>query len=740
MSESNDDILKYGDSPWLEISPCLLSAAGSIINRLISEETILMTDTSPIAPVNDFVGKLDRQAVLNAVSALAAPDPVAMAPLKKGLNRLTASTNWSAEIVRLERLGLSARHFFGPLREALELASDLVLLRNNDDGFALLHYMEKRWQYLGADGLPLPVEVVVDDGDKIEAVVMNIPIGSDKFGGFASLSALWPELRAAWAEVGLASLFINSGQLLLPIFALLIYDKIALNGLFETLWALVFGMGLYLVTDAGMRLVRSWVTERISVDLTLRGDEKLWSKLVAQVDLPAGGFPRFLSNYRDLTQSRDFVSSTYLLSIADIPFLFLYLTVIGLIAWQLVIVIMLLILLFSGAGFLLQSRLNNLAKEAERNNTLKLAFMGETLGCLDVVRTTPGAGTFLRHWRHLVAQSTGFDAKKRLASYQMGMLSLIMQTLATVVILSTGVYLIHAQLLSIGKLIACNLLAGRAMAQVASLFAVTGKWQDFKRAAARMGDSLAEIEERECTPRPDIVANISVVGLGKHYEGRPAALEAISFTIKPGERIALLGRPGAGKSTLLRCLGGLSQPDTGQILIDGLALDDISRFDRVKWLAYKAQDPAVFAGTLEDNLRISGCTEQKRFSEAIWVSGLENEFQSGRMSLGMSLEERGNNLSGGQRQKVALARVFAQASRILLLDEPTLGLDPESERQLAERLPKLLDNSAVLIMTTHSPVMLEMVQRIIALDGGRLVADGPREKLVTLPARKVANQ
>jgi ABC-type bacteriocin/lantibiotic exporter with double-glycine peptidase domain len=247
-----------------------------------------------------------------------------------------------------------------------------------------------------------------------------------------------------------------------------------------------------------------------------------------------------------------------------------------------------------------------------------------------------------------------------------------------------------------------------------------------------METSLDTIEERECTPRPNIDGNISVLGIGKHYEGRPAALETVSFTVAPGEKIALLGRPGAGKSTLLRCLGGLSQPDTGQILIDGLALDDIARFDRVKWMAYKAQDPAVFAGTLEDNLRISGCRDSNRFTEAIWASGLENEFKSGRMSLGMSLEERGNNLSGGQRQKVALARVFAQPSRILLLDEPTLGLDPESERMLAERLPKLLGSSAVLIMTTHSPIMLAMVQRIIALDGGRVVADGPREKLVNI--------
>ena len=692
-----------------------------------------MPDNSPISPSNDSVGMLERQAVLTAVAALCGPDRAVAAQLRKGFKRLVEHTDrWTTEAKRLDRFGLSARYITGPLRDVLNVPGDIVLLRNSDNSFTLLHRMEQRWQYIAAGGVPLPDEVLLDGADSIDAVVMRMPVAKHKSGGFASLAALWPELRAAWAEVGIASIFINTGQLLVPLFSMLVYDKVAQNGLFETLWALTFGMVLYLVTDTGMRLVRSWATERISVNLTLRGDEALWSKLVAQVDLPTGGFARFLSNYRDLTLSRDFVSSSYLLSIADIPFLLLYLIVIGIIAWQLMIVAMLLVILYAGAGLLLQVRQNNLSKEAERNNTRKLAFMGEALGCLDVVRTTPGSGTFLRRWRDLAEQSTNSDAKRRLAVLQMGMLSSTTYTVTTVVMLIAGVYLIHAQVLSTGRLIACNLLATRAMALVASLFAVTGKFQDFKRSAARMEKSLEAVVERECTPRPNIVGNISVMGLGKHYEGRPAALETVSFSIAHGERIGLLGRPGAGKSTLLQCLGGLCRPDKGQILIDGLALDDIARFDRVKWMAYKAQDPAVFAGTLEDNLRISGCTDRNRYAEAIWASGLENEFKSGRMSLGMRLDERGNNLSGGQRQKVALARVFAQPSRILLLDEPTLGLDPESERMLAERLPKLLDDSAVLIMTTHSSIMLETVRRIIALDGGRVVADGLREKLVTI--------
>lgn len=692
-----------------------------------------MTDNTIPSTANTSDGKLDRQALLTTVSLLSGVNRAALSLLRVVFKHLAANTgNWQKQARLLDRFGLSIRHMAGPLRDILTLPGDLALLQITENSFTLLHHQEERWLIIGNNGVPLPDVVDVDSEVYVKAVVLRIPLANLKSDHFASLAALWPELRAAWAEVGIASFFINAGQLLVPLYAMLIYDKIANNGLFETLWAMTFGMALYVVTDTGMRFVRTWATERIGLELTLRGDETLWTKLVSQVDLPPGGFSRFLSNYRDLTLSRDFVSSSYLMALADVPFLLLYLTVIAIIAWPLMIVALLLVLIYAGTGLFIQEQINTFSKKSESNNTRKLAFMGEVLSCLDVARTAPGSGALLRRWRDLTEQSASVDAKRRLAASRMGRLSVIMQTSTTVLILVAGVYLINAQALSIGGLIACSILASRGMGTVASLFAVIGKWQDFQRAASRMESSLETIEDRERTPRPATAGHISVIGLGKHYEGRPPALEAVSLSVTPGERIALLGRPGAGKTTLLRSIAGLCRPDAGQILIDGLALEDIAQFDRMRWLAYKSQDPAVFAGTLEDNLRISGCKDNKRFAEVLWASGLEKEFTSGRMSLGMQLEERGNNLSGGQRQKVALARAFAQPSRILLLDEPTLGLDPESERLLAERLPKLLDKTSVLIMTTHSAIMLDTVQRIIALDGGRVVADGPRDKLVKI--------
>ncbi|MBS1228560.1 MAG: transporter related protein [Proteobacteria bacterium] len=686
--------------------------------------------TPPPRPAADR--GLDRHALLTAATRLCGANRASALLLRQLLKGLVARTdNWPAQARRLDRVGFSARHLAASLRHVLELPGDLALLQLSDGAFMLLQRNAQRWQIIGENGEAL-ADLPDPAGDTfVEAVVLRTPLAKLKFEGLASLAALWPALRAAWAEIGLASLFVNSGQLMLPLFSMLVYDKVVSNGVFETLWALVIGMLLYLATDAGMRLVRAWSTERIGDELTRRSDESLWHRLTSQVDTPAGGFARFLSNYRDLALSRDFVSSSYLLSLADTPFLLLYLIVIGIIAWPLLIVALLLVALYAAAGLLLQAKINRQGREAEQRSTRKLSFIGEMLGALDVARTVPGAGAFLRRWRELSESSASIDGARRLSMNHLSTLSAAMQTLSTVAMLAAGAYLIEARLLSVGGLIASNLLAGRAMGMVASLFMVTGKWQDFQRAAARMESSLEATVDKDCVPRPSTAGHIVVIGLGKRYAGRPAALDSVSFSVAPGERIALLGRPGAGKTTLLRSLAGLCRPDAGQILIDGLALDDIARLDRARWLAWKSQEPSIFAGSLEDNLRIAG-GDGKRLAQAIWTSGLEDELNSGRLTLGMILDERGANLSGGQRQKVALARAFAQPCRILLLDEPTQGLDPDSERQLAQRLPPLLGDDSVLIMTTHSVIMLGLAKRVIAMDGGRLVADGPREKLVSI--------
>ncbi|RMF47451.1 MAG: ATP-binding cassette domain-containing protein, partial [Deltaproteobacteria bacterium] len=595
--------------------------------------------------------RLDGSAVGALLQQQAGPQP-RNRRLAAALTRLAARPDWAAATERLKDRGWNLLWARGPLGQIQSLPGDWLLLRfEHDQSLALMRFVHGRWQAVQADGHL--AEVGESEGAPVEGVAFSFLPQQEGRVGWREIMAVF---RHAWLEVGLASLFVNAGQLILPVFALLVYDQIALNGLYETLWALVAGILIWLGADAGMRAIRVWAVERFTSDLARRDDEALWQRLIQQADAPAGGFSRFLSQYRDLMLARDFVSSSYLLQVADIPFLLLYLLAIAAIAWPMALAVLLLVSLYGAVGLKLQLDQSRISREVEQANSRKLTLVGGLLGAHDLLRTSPENALLRRDWNRRIEESLDGEGRRRRAAQRLLAFAGAMQTLTSVAVLSFGVYLIGGRQLSIGGLIACNLLAGRTMAQVSSLFAVVGRWRDFQRASARVANGFETQPETVTVvvPCPDVSGRIQVRELGKGYRGRPDAVAGIDLDIAPGERIALLGRPGAGKTTLLRCLAGLCRPDRGEVCFDGIPLAQIGREDRNRWLVFKGQDPVVMAGTLEQNLRLSGCRDDERLQQALRVAGLDAEIASGRLTMGTLLEERGANLSGGQRQKIAL--------------------------------------------------------------------------------------
>lgn len=686
---------------------------------------------------------LDQGQVLVVVDGIFAADALSARRARKLLTPLlSGNAIWAREDNLLTRAPEIVVHLKGGALERLfEYAGTLALVRLVSGDYLVFQTRGGRWFALDKHGEAvaeypaLPADLESSDVEEALLFMLRATTGQP---GMEALEALRRVLRMAWAEVGIASLLINFGLLALPLFSMLIYNKVVYNGVYSTLWALALGMLIFIVMDVSMRLIRNWATERIAADFSRRDDERIWRSLLDQNETPKGGFARLLSNYRELASVRDFVSSGYLLSIADTPFFFLYLLAIAVIAWPLALLVLMLAILYGLIGYRNHENLREFSREAEQASIRKTAFLGESLESLDVLRLSPGAGLFDRRWRALCADVSGRDNDKRLAAGHGMILTVSTSTLTSVLILVAGVYLIEEQMTSVGGLIAVNLLAGRAMALISSLFSAITKMHDFRRAVSRLEESLDPQTEKQegAVPlaRPEIAGRIQVVGLSKRYPGRPPVLTEVSFNVSPGERIALLGRPGAGKTTLLRCLARLTLADSGQILYDGAELKDLDRIDMRRWLAYKAQDPALFAGSLEENLRVAIAPTDRdgtrRLEGAVWASGLEEELHSGRMSLSTQLSEQGRNLSGGQRQKVAIARAIAQGAKVLLLDEPSLGLDPETERQLAERLPQVIAADSVLLMISHSALMLSLTPRVIVLDGSRIVADGERDRIV----------
>ena len=526
-------------------------------------------------------------------------------------------------------------------------------------------------------------------------------------------------LRGRWVWLALSSFFINLGMLVTPLFAMLVYDKVVHNGIFETLWALVVGVLLFSAAEILVRSLRVRDIERLSSRLDVQIDTHLMKSLLrphVRSAAQPGMAARFLTLYRDLSGAREFFSSAYFLALSDFPFILLILVVMGIIAWPLMLMV----------AFWLAVYVAVLAHDnAQWSGRYRLEQM------------------LAMHWSQAVY----------LVSY--------------VCLLCLGTYLVFDQYISTGALIAVSMLCSRTLNTAGQALATITRWQELRHAlktlAPFMGESSAlgfvrvpanddadktldttsiELVTQEEVLRRSaqgIKGAISIDRVVHSFSSSPQqreVLREISLRFEPGEKIGLLGRPGSGKSTLLRILAGAIHPVSGQVRIDNIQLHKLAMQDRSAWLAFKPQESPLLAGTLEDNILLNlapDASEAQRLEAlqfAVHHAYLDIDLNSGALSLDQHIEEYGANLSGGQRQKVALARALAQRPRILLLDEPTSGLDTESENNIVHRLSKLTDIS--LIIVSHSSRALSLTQRLVVLEQGRVLADGlTRDLLVT---------
>ena len=564
--------------------------------------------------------------------------------------------------------------------------------------------------------------------------------------------------RLGWLAV--ASLLINLGLFVPPLFGMLVYDKVVHNGIFETLWALAIGVVLYLALELTVRAIRVRDTERVARLIDAKIDERLFALLLkpsARSGAQPGMAARFLAQYRDLASARDFFSSQYLLAMADVPFLLLVLMVIGVIAWPLLLVVLVWVGLYAGVGQILKQRSQEQSQQVNTQQANKLALLTDTLSSLDTLRTSHAG----EKMRVLFNESSlgQADASSRLRQSLMQQMhwQMAVYLLSYVSLLVVGAYLIFGQHITVGALIAVSMLSGRTLATVGQVLLSLSRWTELRQSmeqlapfleSAQTGDeglsSNVALHASSTDPhqvmaslrRPagTVLGHMATHALAHRYANGQVALQELNLAIEPGERIGLLGRPGSGKSTLLRVLAGAVQPTQGEVRVDHVALHSIPQHDRVTWLAFKSQEAPLLAGTLEFNILLNlpdAASPQQRMealAHAVHVSALDQDLASGALRLDQHIEEYGANLSGGQRQKVALARALANRPRLLLLDEPTTGLDTETEKTIVQRLASLTD--ITLIMVTHSAAALSLTRRLIVLEQGRVLADGPTDKLL----------
>ncbi|ADJ63316.1 ATP-binding cassette domain-containing protein [Herbaspirillum seropedicae] len=532
-----------------------------------------------------------------------------------------------------------------------------------------------------------------------------------------------------FVEIIVAGIVVNVLGLLMPLYSRLIYDKVIGNHIPETLWALTLGMLLFVALELVLRIIRVYYTEQLAGRLDSEFDEVSARRmLTARVQAPVGVV---LARYRDLSAARDLMSSNYMLLLVDLPFLLLYLVVLGLIGGHMVWVLLVGGGLLVGLQLLLKVPGNDYANSAMKAGTGKVDKLASIVYGMETLKTSPLQHRLLRAFLADASANAVAQAKSRFWMNTSYAISSVGYTLISVATLVVGVYLVEDNLLTVGALIACSLLISRAATVLSSLAAFLGRIEMFRRARAEF-DQLFEEPEQGPTAdvlRQDMRGLIQVGNLLLHLDKKETpTLRNISLTIQPGEKVGIVGRSGSGKSTLLRTLAGLHQAEEGHVLIDGVAVTAYAEEVRMRCIGFKPQEPFLFDGTVAANIFVGDRVPGQVYEAALAVSSLDDLIARGELRLDQLIKAPGN-LSGGQRQMVALARVIACTPRILLLDEPTTGIDQQTEARIIERLVGYA-GGRTLVVATHSPALLRHMDRIVVIDGGRIVADGPRAQIL----------
>ncbi len=547
----------------------------------------------------------------------------------------------------------------------------------------------------------------------------------------------WGTLARSWplyAEVAGASVLVNVFTVMSPMFFMNVYDRVVPNKAFDTFWVLAVGILLMYFFDMGLKVLRGWFIDVAG----RRADMALSATLFEQVmsmRLDAGREPvgTLANNMREFESLREFFTSATMTTLIDLPFVVFFIGVIWMIGgWQMALVPMLSIPIVVAMGIALQVPLRDRIRRVYRATEAKHAILIETLSSIEAVKALGGASQIQRKWEDV----TDFVAKEglgtRLISSFAVNFSAWVQAMVGVGTLAVGVYLVGDNQATTGMLVATSIIAGRALAPLATVASLLTRFHQSMSALAALNKIMDAPRERprdrSFVHRPTLTGDIRFQDVTFRYPGAEIdALSGFSLWIKAGDRVGIIGRIGSGKSTLAKLLIALYQPQKGSILVDGTDTRSIDPSDLRRSIGYLPQNLVLFAGTVRDNLLVGAAgADDAALLRASSIAGLDEVVNRHPRGFDMPVGERGEALSGGQRQTVAMARALVGDPPILVLDEPTHALDHSSEERLKARMQSDLADKTIIIVT-HRESLLSMVKTLVVMDNGKVVAAGPKE-------------
>ncbi|WP_248921164.1 type I secretion system permease/ATPase [Pseudomonas entomophila] len=542
--------------------------------------------------------------------------------------------------------------------------------------------------------------------------------------------------RWLYGDALLASLLINLLGLMVPLFVMQTYDRVVPNQALSTLWVLVAGLFIGTAFELVLRMVRAHLLDQAGkkTDLILSATlfERITGMSMKARPATIGGFAQSIHDFQGL---REFLTAVTLTSIIDLPFVALMLLVIGLLGGWLVVIPLIAFPVAVGLALFIQVRLRDTVQKSLSLGAVRQALLIETLGGLETLKACGAESERQYQWEHTNGAIARLDAHARNLSALASNGTLFIQQFCGMATIVAGVYSIIAGNLSVGALVASYMLGSRVLAPLGQIAGLITRYQQ-AQLTMRSTDALMSLPqerqaEHQALEHTTLQGGVSISHATFRYAGQAApALNDVNCVLKPGERIGIIGRSGSGKSTLARLLMGFHHPDEGQVLLDNLDLRQLDIADLRNQLGYVAHDLPLLAGSLRDNLTLGARhVSDARMLEVAELTGVSELARQHPQGFDRPVGERGQLLSGGQRQAVLLARALLLEPPILILDEPTSHMDNSSEEQLRQRLLAWVPGKTLLLVT-HRTSMLSLVDRLLVLDNGKIVADGPKDAVI----------
>lgn len=538
------------------------------------------------------------------------------------------------------------------------------------------------------------------------------------------------KFRKSYIEIGILTFFINIFALALPLFSMSVYDRVVPNNATETLFVLAVGVVIILLFDIFFKSVRNYIIEKVGKELGVYLEEELLKRVLSiqsQYDVMLVGTKANL--FRELALIKDFFATKSVVQVVDFPFFFLAVTVIFIISPMIALVPLLVAILVIVFNFAMQVPISNLSKKNIENIQAKHSFLVETIQGSEMIKLSNARSTKLFNWRNIIALTDSVTHKiQSLNVFSMNLSQTVIQ-FVTLLVIFVGVFEIANKNLSVGGLIAVTILASRAMVPVIQVSMTVIKLKEIKESLNNINDFWhlpLENDKNIEIGLGEIKGNIEFKNVDFYYKNsKYPSLDNCNIKIKEGEKVGIIGQTGAGKSTFLRILTGLDAPTKGSVYLDDHEISTIHPIEIRQNIGVMPQEPFLFSGTLKENIELATPVSKKKLMELIKITGLEDLVKKSGQGDGLQVGERGSNLSVGQRHLVALARALINNPPILILDEPTTGLDVGLEKTLISHMKQVLENKT-LIVITHRFAALDLVDRIIVLNQGKVVADGPK--------------